>query len=742
MTTYTRARPRFRPRLRFPEYRQLDAMDCGPTCLRMVAKYWGRAVPLAELRERSHIGKQGVSLLGIAYAAESIGFRTLSAKTTEEGLREAPLPLVAHWRQNHFVVVHGIRGDRVRVADPAEGPVTLSMKDFLAGWASGADPDTGRPSGIVLLLEPTPTFFREDAEGPRRVGLPFLWQYVRGYARYLGQVWLGVLAASVLQLVFPFLTQAIVDHGITNQDLGFVYVVLIAQLALFFSRTAVEFIRNRILFHVGTRVYVSMISDFLQKLMKLPVPFFDTRQVGDILQRVQDHARVQQFLTAATLNVVFSSLTLVAFGAVLALYSPLIFGVFAAGSAAYAGYVLLFLKRRRELDYLRFGEMSRSQNAIVELVMAMPEIKLANAEQQKRWGWERIQARLFRVSQSGLSLDQWQEGGAAFINELKNIATTFLAAKLVIDGEMTLGMLLAVQYILGQLNAPLAQLVGLVHGAQDARTSLERLGEIHGNPDEESVADRITTLPSEGTITLRGVGFDYGGPLPAPVLQDLDLVIPQGKVTAIVGASGSGKTTLLKLLLKFYEPTRGEITVGHAALRNLSNRAWRQGCGVVMQDGHLFADSIARNVAVGGEAVDPRRLAEAVRTANVHEFVESLPIGYNTRVGRDGVGISQGQKQRLLIARAVYKDPAYLFFDEATSALDANNERAIMENLHAFFRGRTVVVIAHRLSTVRHADQIVVLDKGRIVERGTHDELAARRGAYYELVRNQLELGE
>lgn len=736
----TLERPRRAFRGAFPTYRQHDLKDCGPTCLRMVARHHGRSYSLEYLRDRCHLDRQGVSLLGIGYAAESIGFRTLSVKATYEQLvREAPLPCIAHWNQNHFVVVHRIARGRVHIADPAQGRVVLPAADFQRGWLSMEE--GGESRGVLLLLEPTPAFFEHDEEPATRRGeLRHLAAHLRGYGPFLVQVVLGMFVAALLQLFFPFLTQAIVDHGISSQDLGFVNLVLVAQVTLFVSRTAVEFIRNQILFHIGTRVYVSLISEFLIKLMRLPIAFFDTRMVGDILQRVQDHSRVQQFLTATTLNVLFSGITLAVFSAVLALYSMILFVVFAVGSAAYLGYLLVFLQRRKHLDYARFREMSENQNQLMELVGAMQEIKLGNAEQQKRWEWERVQARLFRVNLKSLLLGQYQDGGAAFINEMKNITITFLAVKLVIDGEMTLGMLVAVQYILGQLNAPLTQLIGFVHAAQDARISLERLAEVHDREDEENPAERIQTLPAGRTIALSGVSFGYGGPRGEQVLRDVDLEIPAGKVTAVVGTSGSGKTTLLKLLLKFYDPS-GEITVGGSRLRHLSNRVWRSRCGVVMQDGHIFSDTIARNVAVGQDAVDWDRLLHAVEVANIRAFVESLPIGYNTRIGRDGIGMSQGQKQRLLIARAVYKDPEYLFFDEATSALDANNERVIMENLQEFFRGRTVMVIAHRLSTVKNADHIVVLDQGRVVERGTHAELTALRGSYYALVKNQLELG-
>lgn len=720
---------------------QMDTMDCGPTCIRMVAKYHGRSYSLQSLRARSGIDRQGVSLRSLAYVAEAVGLRTLSAKTGFDQLAQsAPLPCIAHWEQNHFVVVYRVNKGRVYVADPAKGLLTYSAEDFLRGWAPLSE--AGQRRGVLMLVEPTPAFYERGGD-PRheRRQWQFLLSYVRGYGRFLGQVALGMLVASVLQLVFPFLTQAIVDHGIGNRDIGFINLVLVAQLTLFFSRTAVEFIRNRILFHVGSRIQVAIVSDFLAKLTKLPVSFFDTRMVGDILQRVQDHHRIQQFLTTTTLNVVFSAFTLVIFSAVLAVYSVAIFAVFVTGSAVYIAYVLLFLRRRRELDQQRFADQARTQSALVEMVLAMPDIKLANAEQAKRWSWERGQARLFRVNLKALTLEQTQDGGAFFINELKNIAVTFLAAKLVISGAMTLGMLLAVQYILGQLNSPLSQLTSFAHSAQDAKISLERLAETHVRKNEEDPEGKLQALPGDRSLHFRNVEFRYGDAGAEPVLRGVNLVVPHGKVTAIVGPSGSGKTTLLKLLLKFYEPSAGDISVGGTRLSHVANRLWRDRCGVVMQDGQLFSDTIAGNVAVGEERVDVARMLRAIEVANLREFVESRPIGYNTKVGRDGVGMSQGQKQRLLIARAVYKDPDYLFFDEATSALDANNERAIMRNLEQFSEGRTVVVIAHRMSTVRNADQIVVLDRGEVVEHGTHAELTALRGKYYELVKNQLELG-
>ncbi len=727
---------------KFPLYRQLDAKDCGPSCLRMISKHYGRSYSLNYLREQCYINKTGVSLAGISHAAEQIGFRSLAVKIPFSKLMEAPLPCVVHWRERHFVVVYKISKKYVWVADPGYGLVKYKKHEFLKGWLNEKVKSLETP-GIVLLLETTPDFFEQDGNSDfSKNGFKYLFSYITPYKKFLGQLWLGLILGSAFSLIFPFLSQAVVDKGIQFQDLNFVYLVLVAQIMLFFSSTAVGIIRSWILLHMSTRINISLVSNFLIKLLKLPISFFDTRLVGDILQRIGDHRRIQSFLTASTLDVIFSVFNLFIFGFVLALYSMEIFGIFVIGSIVYVIWVMLFLKKRKVLDFKRFDSMSENQGKIVELISGVQDIKLNNCERQKRWEWERIQAKLFNIRVESLALDQYQNVGASAINTFKNIIISFVAAKAVIDGEMTLGMMMAVQYIVGQVNAPVNQLIGFVHLAQDAKISLERLGEIHNKEDEEPKNQvKLSELPPNRTIRLENLTFSYSGPISSPVLKNLNMELEDGKVTAIVGASGSGKTTLLKLLLKFYEPSSGHIYLGEQLLSNFHSGWWRDHCGVVMQEGFIYSDTVAANIALGYESVDYDRLLYSVKVANIHEFIQTMPMGFNTKIGQEGVGISQGQRQRILIARAVYKNPTFLFFDEATSALDANNEKRISNNLNHFFKGRTVVVVAHRLSTVRDADKIIVLDKGSIVEVGTHQELQLTRGAYYNLVKNQLELG-
>ncbi|MGK0387329.1 MAG: ATP-binding cassette subfamily B protein [Maribacter sp.] len=727
--------------MRFPFYEQPDSMDCGVTCLRMISKHYGKHYSMEYLRDRSYVDREGVSLMGISDAAEAIGMRTVAAKVTYDQLvDDVPLPAILHWEQDHFLVIYKISKNNAWVADPKVGKIKYSKKEFLKKWASDVDED-GTPEGITMMLEPMTEFYEQDGEKANRKKWWHLYQHVWRYKALLAQLVLGLLVGSLLQLIFPFLTQSIVDYGIDNQDLSFIYIILIAQLVLFFSQTAISFIRSWILLHIGMRVNISLISDFLIKLMRLPLHFFDIKMTGDILQRIQDHRRIEVFLTSSTLNALFSVFTVTIFSAVLFLYNPLICAIFLISTVFYIVWILFFLKKRKILDHRRFEKQAENHNVLIELIHGMHEIKLHNAEKEKRWKWEGIQAGLYRVGVKSLALGQWQTAGATFINEFKNIIISFIAAKSVIDGDMTLGMMLAVQYIIGQMNGPVQNFMSFIQMGQDAQISLERLAEIHDREDEELLDEKINILPENGDIHIEDMSFRYSGPDSPWVLKEVDLLIPQGKTTAIVGTSGSGKTTLLKLILNFYQPTKGKIKMGDLNIMNIQSRLWRKQCGVVMQEGYIFSDTIAKNITLGDDKVDRKKLLKAAKTANIQGFIEGLPLGYNTKIGKEGVGLSQGQKQRILIARAVYKDPQYIFFDEATNSLDAYNEMIIMENLEEFFKGRTVIVVAHRLSTVKDADNIVVLADGELIEQGPHSKLTALKGAYYHLVKNQLELG-
>ncbi len=716
-------------------------MDCGPSCLRMIMKFYGKNFSLQTIRDRSFLTRAGVSFLGMSDAAERMGMRSVGARVSFGQLSgQVPLPAIVHWKEEHFVVVYAIKKGKIFVADPAYGLITYREAEFLKGWCGHAD--AGNAKGLALILEPTPDFYAMADEKIDKSSFSYLFSYLRNQKKFLWQLFAGLVLGSLFQLIFPLLTQSMVDVGINNQDIGFVTLILVAQLILFVSQTTVEFFRSWILLHLTTRLNISLISDFLIKLMKLPIAFFDTKMVGDLLQRIGDHSRIENFITNQTLNVLFSMVNLFVFSIVLAVYSWTIFLIFSIGSLCYVLWIVLFLKRRRELDFHRFKQLAENQAKLIELISGMQEIKLNNCEKQKRWEWEGIQARLFKVNIRRLSLSQTQTIGSSFINQLKNILISFVAAKLVVDGHITIGAMVAVSYIIGQMNAPLSNLMDFFQNAQDAKISLERFNEIHLKKDEESIEEhKLDHLPVNRDISIREVTFQYEGPRSPKVLKEITLTIPVNQTTAIVGMSGSGKTTLIKLLLGFYPPVSGTIAIGEMQLENFSTSAWREMCGVVMQDGYIFSDTIVNNIAVGVEQIDHDRLLEAVRMANILEYIESLPLGYHTKIGQEGAGLSQGQRQRILIARAVYKNPDFLFFDEATNALDANNEKVIMENMNEFYKGRTVVVVAHRLSTVRNADQIVVLDKGEIVERGTHEALIKLKGNYWHLVKNQLEMG-
>lgn len=725
----------------FPFVKQPDAMDCGPACLKMVAGFYRKNFSLESLRKKCYITREGVSFLGLSEAADSLGFRTLGLKINFDLLHEnVPMPCIVHWRQKHFVVVYRIRNGNIYVADPAIGHVKYTREEFVTNWESSLS--DGKPAGLVLIIEPTPSFFQNENEKERTGGFRFLFKYFHLYRKYLFQLILGLLLGSCIQLIIPFLTQSIIDIGLNTNDLNFIYLILFAQLALIFGRLSVEFIRGWLLLHIGSRVNVAVISGFLQKLMSLPIAFFDTKLTGDILQRIEDNNRIEEFLTSASLNILFSFFNLIIFGIVLAIFSIKILVLFLIGSSLYILWVSLFMRSRARLDHQRFKQMSVSGNKLITIINGMQEIKLTQSELNMRWDWERLQAKLFGLKVKGLSINQYQSAGATFINEIMNVFITITAATAVLKGEMTLGMMLAVQFIIGQLNVPVNQIIGFFRLSQDAKISLDRLAEVHDLSDEEpNPENKVRKLPDNRNIYLNNLSFQYEGPRSPYALKNVDMHIGQNKITAIVGSSGSGKTTLLKMLLGFYQPVEGEILIGDTRLANLSLRTWREKVGAVMQDGFLFPGTIAYNIAPGSEDIDEEKLARAVEISNIRSFIDSLPLRFNTKIGANGHGLSEGQKQRLLIARVVYKNPDIIIFDEATNSLDAGNERAIVENLSEFFINKTVIIVAHRLSTVRNADNIVVLEGGRIIETGTHTSLIEKRGSYYQLVKNQLELG-
>ncbi|MCX2575956.1 peptidase domain-containing ABC transporter [Pedobacter sandarakinus] len=726
--------------MKFPFYKQHDIMDCGPTCLKIVGKHYGKILNIQRIREYSGINKDGVSLLGISHAAEKLGFRTMAVKIPTQKLLKLDLPCILYWNKNHFVVLYKIKKNKYYISDPSKGLICYTSAEFKSKWIT--DRTENSEEGIGLAISPTPKFYDIEEEPEKRAKLSSILRYITGYKQLILQLLVALLVGTCMQLILPFLTQSVVDIGINTRNLNFIYVVLIAQTMLFIGRLSVDFIRSWILLHISTRINISILTDFFIKLLNLPMSFFDTRLTGDIMQRIEDQKRIETFLTGPTLNAFFSLFNFVVFAVVLGFYNTTVFMVFLIGSVLYGIWIAAFLKKRKELDYKRFDISAKNQSKIVQLIAGIQEIKLNNSEQQKRWEWEKIQAGLFQFNIKSLALRQIQQAGSFFINEGKNIVITFIVAKSVIDGQLTLGAMMAIQYIIGQLNSPVEQMVALTQQLQDAKISLERLNEINSLDDEEvSGAHYIYEFPIDKSISLNGLSFTYPGAGNIPVLSNIDLTIPQGKTTAIVGMSGSGKTTLLKLLLRFYEPQMGTIKLGKIALNQFSYKFWRSECGVVMQEGFIFSDTIANNITVAEDIPNLTRLKYAIQMANISDFIDSLPLGLNTKIGAEGNGVSQGQKQRILIARAVYKDPEYIFLDEATNALDANNEKEIMSNLEDFLKNKTVVVVAHRLSTVTNADNIIVLDRGVITEQGTHLELTNLKGSYYQLVKNQLQLG-
>jgi len=722
--------------------RQQDSMQCGIACLAMICRNYGKKYTIDALSDICFATTEGVSLLGISQAAKKLGFETTSKRISIERLSKTSLPCILHWNQNHFVVLYKVSldGSKFYVADPGKGKIKYDITEFKQHWNSIKNDNES--SGIAMFLVPTKEFYnRHEILTEKRQLFRFLWGYVMEYRKYFIQILLGLLLGCLLQLIMPFLTQAIVDVGINYNDIGFIWLVLLGELMIAIGRTATDFIRRWLLLHISMRINISLVSDFFIKLLKLPMSFFDTKLMGDLLQRIGDHSRVQNFLTGQVLNVVFTFLSFIIFGIVLFIYDKIIFGIFVVGSFTYGLWISSFLRRRRVLDYEVFEKQAINQNKTYQFITSMQEIKLQDCEQRRRWEWEDTQADLFGVQMKSLKLQQTQEAGSIFINEIKNILITIFAATAVINGQITLGAMLAIQYIVGQLNSPVEQFMSFIYSLQDVKISLERINEIHEGKNEECKENQAKTFDDEKSIKIDSIDFKYDPHAMKNTLEGVSFDIPEGKVTAIVGASGSGKTTLIKLMLGYYRVMAGSISIAGRNINEYNLKWWRRHCGVVMQDGVIFSESIARNIAVDDGEINAERLEQAAKIANIHDYVMGLPLKYNTIIGRDGVGLSQGQKQRILIARAVYKNPDFIFLDEATNALDAKNERAIVENLDEFYKGRTVIVVAHRLSTVKNADQIIVVDGGKIAEKGNHTSLIEKRGAYYNLVKNQLELG-
>lgn len=724
---------------------QRDQMDCGPACLCMVASFYGKKYTLRYLRDNSFITREGVSLLGIEEAAFKIGFQVISGRLTLEKLNELPLPCILHWNQNHFVVLQKITKSNLtgkktyKIADPGYGFVSLNEEKFVKSWLSDDD------NGVALFLAPTEDFYELTPPKEETLKIRYIFNYLKPYKKQLILLFVMLLMGSALTLVFPFLTQNLIDNGVSKKNINLTTLILLAQLGLFFGSVTIEIIRNWLMLFIGTKISVSIISDFLKKMLQLPIKFFDTKMTGDFNQRIQDNERIEHFLTSQSLVTFFSMITFSVFFGVLWYYDIKILIVYLVLTIISISWSFYWLKKRKILDYFLFQQRSQNQESILEIINGVTEMKLNQFEDFKRNEWEENQRKLFKINIRILKLDQFQLSGFEFLNQFKNILVTFLAASFVIKGEMTIGQLLSVSYIVGQMNSPINQLVGFFRSFQDALLSLERLNEVQNHPTEEEIKDlfKIKDINTSFPKGIRGLNlsFQYEGPKSAYVLKDLNFVIPEGKITAIVGASGSGKTTLLKLLLKFYEPTEGKLSFNSESVADISSKSLRENCGVVMQDGFIFSDTIERNIATGDENINQEKMKMAVKIANIESFIEKLPLGYNSRIGSSGNGISGGQKQRILIARAVYKNPQYIFFDEATSALDAENEKIIHDNLQEFFKGKTVVIIAHRLSTVKNADNIIVLKNGEIVEQGNHSELVYNKSNYFNLVKNQLELG-
>lgn len=723
---------------RFPVEYQMDSQDCGPASLKIIAKHFGKFYSLQFMRDRCGITKEGVSLLDLSIGAESIGLRTLAIKcTTNDVVNSIPFPAILFWKNSHFVVVYHSDKKHIWVSDPAKGRIKYSHEEFKQGWYQ-----KGEKRGVLLAVEPTAEFKDSKAEREQKKNsFSSILKYFFPYKHNFGLIFIIMLVVTALQGMLPFISKAVIDVGIRTSDIKFIHMVLIGNISILLSIMIFNVLRDWILLHITARVNIALISDYLIKLMKLPVTFFENKLMGDILQRAQDHERIRSFIMNNSLALIFSTFTFVIFAIILLIYNAVIFYIFLAGSILYVCWVLLFLSIRKKLDWEYFELLSRNQSYWVETVSAIQDIKIYNYEKYRRWKWEEIQARLYHVNKRVLAITNAQNLGAQFIESIKNMGIVFFCAMAVIKGDITFGVMISTQFIIGMLNGPLVQFINFVVGAQYAKISFLRINEIRQLEDEEELLSigNTSILPEKKTIRLENVHFQYTQNSPL-VLRNIYLQIPEDKITAIVGGSGSGKSTLLKLLVRLYKPSYGEIKMDTMNVNAINLHQWRNLCGVVMQDGKMFSDTILNNIVLDADRIDYDWLREVCRIAQIEDEINAMPKGFETIVGETGRGLSGGQKQRLLIARALYKNPKFLFLDEATNALDSINERKIVDALNNAFQQRTVVVIAHRLSTIRNADQIVVLDKGFIVEAGNHQTLMEKKGHYFELVSSQMQI--
>ncbi|MDR0332470.1 MAG: peptidase domain-containing ABC transporter [Dysgonamonadaceae bacterium] len=722
---------------RFPIEYQMDSQDCGPASLKIITKHFGKFYSLQYLRDRCGITKEGVSLLDLSTGAESIGLRSLAIKCTiTDVVNSVPFPAILFWKESHFIVVYHADKKHVWVSDPAKGRIKYTHEEFRRGWYP-----KGEQQGVLLAIEPTAEFKSTKAEKEQKKNnFMSILKYFVPYKRNFGLIFVIMLVVTLLQGMLPFISKAVIDVGIKTSDVKFINMVLIGNISILLSVMIFNVLRDWIMLHITARVNIALISDYLIKLMKLPVTFFENKLLGDILQRAQDHERIRNFIMNNSLSLIFSTFTFVVFAIILLIYNAIIFYIFLAGSILYVCWVLLFLSIRKKLDWQYFELLAKDQSYWVETVSSIQDVKINNYEKHRRWKWEEIQACLYHVNKRVLAITNAQNLGAQFIESIKNMGIVFFCAMAVIQGDITFGVMISTQFIIGMLNGPLVQFINFVVSAQYAKISFLRINEIRQLEDEEELLaiGSTTILPEKKTITLENVHFQYTPNAPL-VLRNVYLQIPENKVTAIVGGSGSGKSTLLKLLVRLYKPSYGEIKMDTMNVNAINLRQWRDMCGVVMQDGKMFSDTILNNIVLDDEHIDHNRLRNACRIAQIEDEINAMPKGFETTIGETGRGLSGGQKQRMLIARALYRDPKFLFLDEATNALDSINERKIVEALNNAFAERTVVVIAHRLSTIRNADQIVVLDKGFIVEAGNHETLMEKKGHYFALVESQMQ---